>query len=401
MANTINGDDGVISGSAGLKSSADATGILALQTNGTTRFQIGAAGQLGIGGATYGTSGQVLTSGGASAAPTWTTVSGGGSPGGSTTQVQYNNAGAFGGITGATSDGTALTLTGAILNGTIGATTPSTGAFTTVTTSNAVAVTYDGKVGTAISARYSTSYPKIAVLVGNNTGFSRLAMNANSKAGSDTATYDISNSATRLDMNGGKFVFETAPSGTAGNDITFTQSLEVGKDTTLALQGATSNSGTGITFPATQSASSNANTLDDYEEGTFTTTISGSTSGSGTVVSSASYTKIGNIVTVAVNISDKTFPTYSGDLRVSLPFTAANNGTNPRGGDCYFYPQANWDSVANFVGFYPQAIANQAYVNFPRIVLDSDRQTSLSSSNTTTSNTGGLYLQFTLVYFAL
>jgi len=35
------------------------------------RFRFGSSGQLGIGGATYGTSGQVLTSGGASAAPTW------------------------------------------------------------------------------------------------------------------------------------------------------------------------------------------------------------------------------------------------------------------------------------------------------------------------------------------
>ncbi len=40
-------------------------------TNDTERFRIGSAGQLGIGGATYGTSGQVLTSGGSGAAPTW------------------------------------------------------------------------------------------------------------------------------------------------------------------------------------------------------------------------------------------------------------------------------------------------------------------------------------------
>ena len=40
---------------------------------------------------------------------------GGGSPGGSTTQVQYNNAGAFGGITNATSDGTTLTLTSPVI----------------------------------------------------------------------------------------------------------------------------------------------------------------------------------------------------------------------------------------------------------------------------------------------
>lgn len=46
---------------------------------------------------------------------TWATPAGGGSPGGSDTQVQYNNAGAFGGITGATTDGTTLTLVAPVL----------------------------------------------------------------------------------------------------------------------------------------------------------------------------------------------------------------------------------------------------------------------------------------------
>ena len=44
----------------------------------TERFRIGDSGQLGIGGATYGSSGQVLTSGGASAAPSWAAVPPGG-----------------------------------------------------------------------------------------------------------------------------------------------------------------------------------------------------------------------------------------------------------------------------------------------------------------------------------
>lgn len=45
-----------------------------------------------------GTSGQVLTSQGAAAAPQWTTVSGGsGTPGGSNTQIQFNDSSAFGG----------------------------------------------------------------------------------------------------------------------------------------------------------------------------------------------------------------------------------------------------------------------------------------------------------------
>jgi len=43
-------------------------------TNGAERFRIASAGQLGIGGANYGTSGQVLTSGGSGAAPSWASV---------------------------------------------------------------------------------------------------------------------------------------------------------------------------------------------------------------------------------------------------------------------------------------------------------------------------------------
>ncbi len=56
--------------------------------------------------ATAGTAGQVLTSqGGVAADMTWTTPAGG-SPGGSNTQLQYNNSGAFGGISAMVWDGT-------------------------------------------------------------------------------------------------------------------------------------------------------------------------------------------------------------------------------------------------------------------------------------------------------
>jgi len=55
----------------------NSAGVLQLSNNSAVRFQIGSAGQLGIGGATYGSSGQVLTSGGSGAAPTWSTPSAG------------------------------------------------------------------------------------------------------------------------------------------------------------------------------------------------------------------------------------------------------------------------------------------------------------------------------------
>ena len=54
-------------------------GAIALQTAGVTKFYVGPSGQWGIGGATYGTAGQVLTSGGSGAAPTWAAAAGGGS----------------------------------------------------------------------------------------------------------------------------------------------------------------------------------------------------------------------------------------------------------------------------------------------------------------------------------
>ena len=52
------------------------TSNLLLQIGGSEKFRVGTSGQLGIGGANYGTSGQVLTSGGSGSAATWSTVSG-------------------------------------------------------------------------------------------------------------------------------------------------------------------------------------------------------------------------------------------------------------------------------------------------------------------------------------
>ena len=53
----------------------NSTSNLLLQISGSEKFRVGNGGQLGIGGANYGTSGQVLTSGGSGSAPTWTTIS--------------------------------------------------------------------------------------------------------------------------------------------------------------------------------------------------------------------------------------------------------------------------------------------------------------------------------------
>ena len=78
-----------------------------------------------------------------------------------------------------------------------------------------------------------------------------------------------------------------------------------------------------IKFPAAQNASSDANTLDDYEEGTFTAAIS---SGSGTISTNSAtghYTKIGNQVSVRgyLNVSGVSSP--SGTVSITgLPFVS-------------------------------------------------------------------------------
>ena len=48
-----------------------AADTVSFETSGSERFRVASSGQLGVGGANYGTSGQLLTSGGNGAAPTW------------------------------------------------------------------------------------------------------------------------------------------------------------------------------------------------------------------------------------------------------------------------------------------------------------------------------------------
>ena len=72
MASSINADNGVVSGSSGLKSTADTSGELALQSNGTTGLTLNTSLAIGVGSSpNYGSSGQALISNGSAAAPTW------------------------------------------------------------------------------------------------------------------------------------------------------------------------------------------------------------------------------------------------------------------------------------------------------------------------------------------
>ncbi len=98
---------------------------------------------------------------------------------------------------------------------------------------------------------------------------------------------------------------------------TFASTIGVGNATPAT-------SGAGVTFPASQSASSDANTLDDYEEGTWSATVAGE---SGTITSyiinSATYTKTGDTVYVYLRFNVVNKGTGSNFVVSGLPFTAS------------------------------------------------------------------------------
>ncbi len=82
-----------------------------------------------------------------------------------------------------------------------------------------------------------------------------------------------------------------------------------------------------ITFPSTQNPSADANTLDDYEEGTFNPTVTAAGGASGQTYSSqvGNYVKIGQFVCASFAVTLSAAGTLTGIVQVGgLPFTSLN-----------------------------------------------------------------------------
>lgn len=89
----------------------------------------------------------------------------------------------------------------------------------------------------------------------------------------------------------------------------------------MGLGTTTPTSGVGITFPAAQSASSDANTLDDYEEGNWTPALSGA--GSPTYLENyGRYIKVGRLATLTGKLSVSGVTSSATTIEVTgLPFS--------------------------------------------------------------------------------
>jgi hypothetical protein len=126
----------------------------------------------------------------------------------------------------------------------------------------------------------------------------------------DTGVYYPAANQVALATNGAQAMLANASQG-----VQFANAIGVGATTPTT-------SGAGITFPATQSASTDANTLDDYEEGSFTPTVTGGAGSASSVTAIGSYVKIGRTVTIVVFLSYAK-NTLTGNVGVGgFPFTA-------------------------------------------------------------------------------
>jgi hypothetical protein len=121
---------------------------------------------------------------------------------------------------------------------------------------------------------------------------------------------------------------------------------------TIGVGAAAAASGSGVTFAATQSQSSDVNTLDDYEEGTWTASFVAV--GGGTIATSSqgsSYVKIGRLVTCVGYFNAGAVSSPSGDLRLSgLPFTTATDSNGSGSLQYNSFLTTNAFTSATFVG---------------------------------------------------
>lgn len=229
-----------------------------------------------------------------------------------------------GSITGATWNGTAI---GTLYGGT-GLTSFTSGGVvyasstSSLTTGSALTITTIGTSVFTVNRTSSTNATSITLrdtVTGAQTNGVYKSIRSESNAGSSVSEIRFLES----DGTNNNTAIAFATANSAGNLSEKARILNTGA--ILAFAGAnTLATGTGVSFPATQNASSDANTLDDYEKGTWTPNQGSGLTITGGFGSDGRYIKIGNSVYVYgyVYASSTLSLAANGVICSNLPFTA-------------------------------------------------------------------------------
>jgi hypothetical protein len=157
-------------------------------------------------------------------------------------------------------------------------------------------------------------------------------------------------------------VFYTTPDGTE----TIAEAGRITQAGSYVLKGGTTTAaaGVGIIFPATQVASANANSLDDYEEGTWTP-VDGSGAGLSFTVLDARYTKIGRMVECYAQINYPATANGNNAAIGGLPFTMASTVGGSYGAFTAYtnYDQATWLGSAESSSTFAYNLAGGSIAN--------------------------------------
>lgn len=139
------------------------------------------------------------------------------------------------------------------------------------------------------------------------------------------------------------------------NDATVTAGdagLTYDKTTDRLTAGLLTVTGGQIAFPGTQAASTDVNTLDDYEEGSWTPVLGGSggTSGQTYTTQQGRYVKVGKIVHVAFDLTLSAKGTITTNAQIQgLPFTSASGFQQATGLFYYNSLGTTWVNVMGLI----------------------------------------------------
>jgi hypothetical protein len=305
------------------------------------------------------------------------------------------------GVTGATTLSSTLSLGGTVSGGgnqinnvVIGTTTPLAGNFTTLSATGTLS---GGTSGTGYSFSGSAPAGSLALDSSGNLGIgvsSPLAVvdvlgaffnGGSSRTNSVTKTFGfrvphfltatnpmnviggLSTTSNNIVYIGGSdaniggtaatdLLFYTAANNTTANG-TLRMTLDSSGNLLVGVTSANANGGvlqlkSGITFPATAVAATDANTLDDYEEGTWTPVLTGDTSSTGITYGGqvGRYVKIGNLVTVDISLVLATKTSIVGNVIITgVPYTAHTTPNTAVTWGYWSNLAANWMSVGGWL----------------------------------------------------